>query len=290
VLLESATTSEQLEEMVSRRVAGVPLEHVVGWADFADLRVWVDPGVFVPRRRTEFLLEHAVVLLDAVLLLEHAVASLPRRDSPPDSSRVAISAGKPPPATPHQHDDTDDDTDPERALPRLVVLDLCCGTGAIGLALVAAFRRRGQGRIELHAADLDPAAVRCARRNLGSLGHAYEGDLYGPLPATLRGRVDILVANAPYVPTEALGLLPSEARLHEPRIALNGGADGMDVLRRVAAEAPSWLSPGGHLLVEASERQATHVRDIFARNGLTAKVVESAELEATVVIGTSRQR
>jgi release factor glutamine methyltransferase len=271
--------------MVSRRVAGVPLEHVVGWAEFADLRVWVNPGVFVPRRRTEFLLAHAVDLLDA-FLLEHAVASLPRRDSSPDRSRVAISAGKPRPATPHQHDDSD----PERVLPWPVVLDLCCGSGAIGLALVAACRRRRQGRIELHAADLDPAAVRCARRNVGSLGHTYEGDLYDPLPAALRGRVDILVANAPYVPTDALGLLPSEARLHEPRIALNGGADGMDVLRRVADEARSWLSPGGHLLAEASERQAPHVRDIFARNGLSAKVVESAEREATVVIGTSRQR
>jgi release factor glutamine methyltransferase len=169
-----------------------------------------------------------------------------------------------------------------------VVLDLCCGTGAIGLALVAARSRRGDSRIELHAADLDPAAARCARRNLGGLGQVHQGDLYDPLPATLRGRVDILVANAPYVPTDALGLLPSEARLYEPRIALNGGADGMDVLRRVASEAPSWLSAGGHLLVEASARQAPRVRDIFAQNGLTAKVVESAEVEASVVIGTSR--
>ena len=108
----------------------------------------------------------------------------------------------------------------------------------------------------MHAADIDPAAVRCARRNIAAAGQVYEGDLYDPLPATLRGRVDILVANVPYVPTEEIGLLPAEARVHEARVALDGGADGLDLLRRVTAAAPPWLAPGGHLLVETSERQA----------------------------------
>ena len=122
----------------------------------------------------------------------------------------------------------------------------------MGAALAAAL-----DRVELYAVDIDPAAVRCARRNVAAAGgQVYEGDLYEPLPATLRGRVDVLVANAPYVPTEAVGLLPPEARIHEPRVALDGGADGLDVLRRVAAAAPLWLAPGGHLLVETSERQA----------------------------------
>ena len=99
----------------------------------------------------------------------------------------------------------------------------------MGAALAAAW-----AGLELHAADIDPAAVRCARRNLAAAGgQVYEGDLYEPLPAALRGRVDVLVANVPYVPTEEIGLLPPEARLHEPRVALDGGADGLDVLRRV---------------------------------------------------------
>ena len=101
----------------------------------------------------------------------------------------------------------------------------------------------------MHAADIDPAAVRCARRNLGPAGgQVYQGDLYGPLPAGLRGRVDILLANVPYVPTSDVALLPPEAREHEARVALDGGPDGLDVLRRVAAGAPAWLAPGGHLL------------------------------------------
>jgi release factor glutamine methyltransferase len=114
----------------------------------------------------------------------------------------------------------------------------------------------------------------------------YEGDLYDPLPAVLRGRVDVLVVNAPYVPTEAIGLMPQEARVHERRVALDGGEDGLVVQRRVVAEAPLWLAPGGHLLVETSERQAPQTAEIFARNGLVSRVVSSDELDATVVIGT----
>src|SRR5207253_8147105 len=107
-----------------------------------------------------------------------------------------------------------------KARSRPVVLDLCCGSGAVGAALLASL-----GQIELHAVDVDPVALNCARRNIpADDGEVYEGDLYEPLPATLRGRVDVVVANAPYVPTAAIGLLPAEARLHEARVALDGGA------------------------------------------------------------------
>ncbi|HEY0357286.1 MAG TPA: putative protein N(5)-glutamine methyltransferase [Mycobacteriales bacterium] len=231
LLLAAAQTPAELATMVDRRAAGLPLEHVVGWAEFCGLRITVDPGVFVPRRRTEFLARQA--------------------------------AGR----VPHSS--------------RPVVVDLCCGSGAVGAALVAAL-----DRVELHAVDIDPAAARCARRNVAAGGRVYAGDLYEPLPARLRGRVDVLVANAPYVPTAAIGLLPPEARLHEPRVALDGGVDGLDVQRRVAAAAPVWLAPGGHLLVETSERQASRTALTFARNGLIPRVTRCGELNATVVIGT----
>jgi len=146
-------------------------------------------------------------------------------------------------------------------------------------------------RAELYAVDIDPAAVRCARRNLtASGGRVYEGDLYQPLPSSLRGRVVILLANVPYVPTDAVRTLPPEARLHEARLALDGGPDGLDVLRRVAAAAPFWLAPGGHLLIETSERQAQGAAEAFALAGLTTRVVSSADLNATVVIGTRSGR
>jgi release factor glutamine methyltransferase len=231
LLVSTARTPDDLAAMVERRASGLPLEHVLGWAEFCGLRVAVDPGVFVPRRRTEFLVHQAVALAGAV------------RGT-------------------------------------TVVVDLCCGSGAVGVALAAAL-----DPVDLYAADVDPAAVRCARRNVAG-GRVYEGDLYEPLPATLKGRVDVLAANVPYVPTEEVELLPAEARVHEARVALDGGADGLDVLRRVAAEAPGWLAPGGHLLVETSERQAPHAVQAFTDSGLTPRLAVDEELYATVVIGT----
>jgi release factor glutamine methyltransferase len=137
----------------------------------------------------------------------------------------------------------------------------------------------------VHAADVDPAAVRCARRNLAAVGgQVYQGDLFGPLPAGLRGRVDILMANVPYVPTGEFGLLPPEARDHEARVALDGGPDGLEALRRVAGEAPGWLAPGGHLLSEISERQVAAATAAVTAAGLIPSVAESGEHGATVVV------
>lgn len=157
-----------------------------------------------------------------------------------------------------------------------VVVDLCCGSGAVGAAVFAAVPG-----ISLYAADIEPAAVRCARRNI--TGSVYEGDLYSPLPAGLR--VDVLVANAPYVPSDAVDLMPPEARLHEPLVALDGGADGLDVLRRVVAGAPAWLAPGGHLLFETSTDQADAAMAEVAGAGLTPETVTDEDLGATVVTG-----
>lgn len=232
LLMSTARTPAELDAMVDRRAAGLPLEQVLGWAEFCGLRITVAPGVFVPRRRTEFLVRQAAAL----------------------------------------------------ARPGDVIVDLCCGAGAIGAVLAAAV-----DRAEVHAADIDPAAVRCARRNVpGPWGHVYQGDLYEPLPGRLRGRVGVLVANVPYVPTGEIGFLPPEARTHEPRVALDGGEDGLDVLRRVAAGAPEWLAPGGHLLIETSERQAPSAQAAFIASGLGARVISSADLDATVVLGRLR--
>jgi release factor glutamine methyltransferase len=151
----------------------------------------------------------------------------------------------------------------------------------VGAALAARL-----DRLELWAVDIDPAAARCARRNLAAIGgQVCEGDLYDALPAELQGRIDLLVANAPYVPTAEIALMPPEARDHEPAVALDGGQDGLDIQRRVAAGARRWLAPGGHLLIETSRRQAAETADAIAAGGLRPWVTESDELSATVVIG-----
>jgi len=162
-----------------------------------------------------------------------------------------------------------------------VVLDLCCGTGAVGAAVLAA---AGDAVAELHAADVDPAAVACARSNLPA-GQVHEGDLWAALPPTLAGRLDVLAANAPYVPTEEIATMPPEARLHEARVALDGGPDGLDLHRRIAAQAPAWLAPGGVLVLETSRRQAERSRALVADSGLTAHVVTDDDAAGTVVVG-----
>jgi release factor glutamine methyltransferase len=170
--------------------------------------------------------------------------------------------------------------------PGAIVVDLCCGSGAVGAALAAVLDDP-----EIYAVDLDPVAVACARRNLDPVGgHVLEGDLYEPLPARLSSRVDVLVANTPYVPSDSVAMMPPEARDHEPRVALDGGEDGLDVQRAVASQAATWLAPGGHLLVESSEKQAPHLVEIFEGSGLAARVARSGQLQATAVIGTQRVR
>jgi release factor glutamine methyltransferase len=231
LLVSAAATPAELADMVDRRASGLPLEHVLGWAEFCGLRIAVAPGVFVPRRRSEFL-------------VGQAIAAAPR-------------------------------------IGTCVVVDLCCGSGAVGVAVATAL-----GRAELHAADIEPAAVACARANVAAVGgRAYEGDLYDPLPPALRGRVDVIVVNAPYVPTSEIGLMPAEARLHEPRVALDGGPDGVAIHRRVAAQAPGWLAPRGRLLIETSERQAPLTEAAITSAGLTATVVSDHEMDATIVTG-----
>lgn len=169
-----------------------------------------------------------------------------------------------------------------RTRPGATVLDLCCGCGALGAAVASAVPG-----IELYASDIDSAAVACARRNLAPQGgHVFQGNLFDPLPPDLRGRVDVLVSNAPYVPTGSIPMMPPEARLHEPLVALDGGADGLDIQRRVVVEASQWLAPGGHLLVEASAAQAPVSAGFFAEHGLRAAIIAAGEIDATIIVGT----
>jgi release factor glutamine methyltransferase len=167
--------------------------------------------------------------------------------------------------------------------PGAVVVDLCTGSGAIAAAVAT---QVAVG--ELYAVDTDAAAAQCARRNLATLGgEVLVGDLFAPLPRRLRGRVDVVTANAPYVPTAAIALMPAEARDHESPPALDGGPDGLDVQRRIAAGVTGWLVPGGHLLMEASRGQAARSRDLLRAAGLTVEVRHDDELEATVVVATA---
>lgn len=223
-LLSATATGAELEELVRRRCAGEPLEHVLGFVDFGGRRYRVSPGVFVPRQRSMLLVETAAEL-----------------------------GGE-------------------------VVLDLCCGCGALGLAV----RDRLNPGVEVVASDLAPEAVEDARTN--GVTEAYVGDLFDALPGGLRGRVDLLLANTPYVPSEAIAAMPAEAREHEPLLALDGGPDGLDVQRRLLDQAGAWLSPAGALLTETSSVQVDALTAFARDRGWSPSVVRDAERGATVVV------
>lgn len=218
----------ELERLVSARVAGAPLEPLLGWVAFAGLRLAVGPGAFVPRLRTELLAEQGMARLGA----------------------------------------------------GAVVVELCCGVAAVAAVLQGSGRAR-----ELYAVDIDPVAVGYARQNLTESAVVLAGDLYDPLPTTLRGRIDLIVANAPYVPSDAIALMPREAREHEPLVALDGGGDGADVQRRIIAAASDWLKTDGQLLIETGREQSVVTARAMRQSGFEVEVVIDDERDAAVVVG-----
>ncbi len=229
LLRAAANTREELESLVAARVAGRPLEHLLGWVEFDGLRIAIGDGVFVPRQRTQ-------------LLARAAAAALP--------------AGG-------------------------IFVELCCGSAAVAKAVIARAMPR-----ETYAVDIDPVATRYAAENLGADGIALTGDLFAPLPGAIRGRVDVLAANAPYVPSAALDFMPVEARLHEPASALDGGVDGLVLHRRLVAGVREWLAPRGRVLVEVGREQAATLHAMMTSHGLLAEPVRDDDIDGCVVVGS----
>jgi release factor glutamine methyltransferase len=231
ILFAAASDTSELAALVARRIDGEPLEHVVGRAEFAGLRIQVAPGVFVPRRRTELVARIA--------------------------ERVAPASG--------------------------TVVDLCCGAGAIAIAL-ATWRED----LTVIAADIDPVAVNLARRALAPLGGtAVVSDMDASLPPGLQRAVDVVTSCPPYVPTSQIALMPHEARDHEPRKALDGGKDGARMQARVFQAAVRLLVPGGVCVVETSDHVVDATVAAATHAGLAAAVEEDDMLGAVVVVATN---
>ena len=212
-----------LDAMVDRRLAGEPIQYVLGHWAFRHLDLLVDRRVLIPRPETEQVVEVALIAHDRVR---------------------AVRGGR--------H--------------RAAVVDLGTGTGAIALAV--ATERSGS---RVWAVERSAEALAVARANLAGLGMAgsgvqlIEGSWFEPLPAELRGTVDLVVSNPPYIAAHE-SLDPSVAEW-EPIDALVPGPSGLEAYEHIVAEAPSWLGPAGALVLEIGASQGTAVAELFAEHG-----------------------
>ena len=218
-----------------RRAAGEPLQYLTGRQEFWGLSVQVRPGVLIPRPETEGLVEAALRFLPAC-------GVWPARGGSP----IAPNA------------------------PALIV-EIGTGSGCLTVALARAYPKARVVATDISSASLAVAAENARRHGVIERVTFVLGDLFEPLGAV---NANLIVSNPPYVTTADWGRLPSEIRLHEPRAALDGGPDGLEVVRRLLAGAGRYLRPDGLLLVEIGAGQAAAVRRLARANRFTVEAVE----------------
>ena len=157
---------------------------------------------------------------------------------------------------------------PDRRLLAPVAVEIGCGTGVIGISMAL-----DVPRLTVYATDVNPAAVQLTKHNAHTLGvdprvHVLPGNRFDPLPAHLKGQVDLVVSNPPYIREADIPGLAAEVSEHDPMEALNGGEDGLVFFRALASGLGVWLRPGGHVAVEIGDEQGREVEDIFSASGM----------------------
>ncbi|MDQ3944243.1 MAG: peptide chain release factor N(5)-glutamine methyltransferase [Actinomycetota bacterium] len=227
----TARGAARLWEMVERRLAGEPLQYVIGHWPFRDLDLLVNRRVLIPRPETEITAEVA---------LEEAMRFGARRGIP----------------------------DPWGSAPTYAVADLGTGSGALALALATELPEAevwgtdaDPGALDVASANLAGLGVAATRVRLA------QGLWYEALPEALRGRLVVIVSNPPYVAEAEYATLPVEVRDHEPRTALVPGPRGTEALEHLLDGAPGWLAPGGAVVLEMAPHHATPLSERAAAIG-----------------------
>lgn len=166
-----------------------------------------------------------------------------------------------------------------------IVVDVCTGAGPIALAIGDEFPDA-----EVWGTDILEEGLAQGRRNAKKLGienvNLKQGDMYGGLPARLRGSVDVITGHVPYVPVDEIDDLPSEVKEFEPVHTLSDGSpgDGLYLMRKAVNEATEWLKPGGWLLLEVSDDITSKVRKLVRKAGLTDEGVASDKDDLSEVV------
>lgn len=216
-------TEEAYFELIAERASRIPLQHITGKQEFMGFDFKVSPDVLIPRQETEVLVTEA-----AKLLREERKAAGERQKSRGGLFKLF---GAPPTQT---------------------ILDLCCGSGAIGISLAKICED-----VSVTATDISDMALALAKENAKANRTEIEflqGDLFEALKDKDKGKVvrsfDLIISNPPYIKSSLIALLQDEVKDHEPLLALDGGKDGLDYYRRIVADAPTYLKDGGHLMLE----------------------------------------
>lgn len=254
---------EQLLAAVERRSAREPLSSIFASAFFCGHRFVLNADCLAPRPETELLVETALELLKSRLPLQ------PRSKSGPESKAESSSASRPESSSEKNSASSSElsSASSSEAKPRLELAELCCGSAAPGLSLLWELEQRQKGVASLFLGDLSGGAIYAAMKNAAALGLEKSCrfalcDLFPPeKEETL---FDLILVNPPYIPrAEISGLMP-EVRNYEPHLALDGGEDGLDFYRRLAASAALYLKEDGWLLMEHGAAQEAAIREIFA--------------------------
>ena len=226
----SSEAARSIIQAAARRAEHVPMAYILGETEFAGLTYLVGPGVLVPRPDSEILVETA--FQNATKILQSGGSSAQRPAAAP-----------------------------------LRVLDACTGTGCIGISLAVRLRQAGYP-VCLYLTDIDPLAADYARRNLARHRPDADGTLeIADLWPKERLGWDLVVANPPYIRQPLIPELMPEVSRYEPPAALDGGPDGLDILRRLIREAADRIIPGGCLLLEHGYDQAKAVADLILATG-----------------------
>jgi release factor glutamine methyltransferase len=225
-------------ELIERRCNGECVAYITGKKEFMGLEFEVNPSVLVPRPDTETLVETAKELLQN--RLPEKTRSLDRK---------------------------------------IKILDLCTGSGAAAISL-----KNEMPELEVYASDISEEALETAKQNAarllpGSIIHFYHGDLFNLLPSSgsskqtgqspllfSDAKFDIIVSNPPYIPSDDIESLQAEVK-KEPRIALDGGASGLEIIKRIVNESPDFLHCGGILLMEADPNQMEKIKILLENRG-----------------------
>jgi len=248
----TAAEWEQFTPLLARRQAREPLAYILGRREFYGLDFLVDRRVLVPRPETELLVDHT---LDwARERMGEGGSGVATREIREDSSPIRHRHSHPHPLAPSHCP--------------LTIADVGTGSGCVAIALAVHLPRATVYALDSSADVLEVAAANVAHHSVEGQVRLSRGDLLEPLPE----RVDVLVANLPYVRSDELATLEPEVRDYEPRAALDGGPDGLWQMRRLLPQAAAHLQPGGAIFLEIGAEQGQAARQLARQHFPRASV------------------